>query len=149
MIFNFLKVYLGDSNSSLTVPLDQSLREKDIERERDKQRQRQTETDTDRERKISIYLCICPPVIQVVLRETDRLNMIFYFLKVYLGDSNRQPQSSRENLEWSKGKRLRETEKDRQNRQRFTEKRERDKCLFSFLLMIYFKRIKNDEVGTD
>ena len=24
----------------------------------------------------------------------------FYFLKVHLGDSNRQPQSSRENLEW-------------------------------------------------
>ena len=31
--------------------------------------------------------------------EREREFVIFYFLKVYLGDSNRQPQSSRENLE--------------------------------------------------
>ena len=32
-------------------------------------------------------------------KERERLNVIFIFLKVHLGDSNRQPQSSRENLE--------------------------------------------------
>ena len=36
----------------------------------------------------------------VIWWETKTLNVIFIFLKVHLGDSNRQPQSSRENLEW-------------------------------------------------
>ena len=35
------------------------------------------------------------------IRGTQReIERDFYFLKVHLGDSNRQPQSSRENLEW-------------------------------------------------
>ena len=34
------------------------------------------------------------------VREREReIERDFYFLKVHLGDSNRQPQSSRENLE--------------------------------------------------
>ena len=32
-------------------------------------------------------------------REREKLNVIFYFLKMHLGDSNRQPQPSREDLE--------------------------------------------------
>ena len=36
---------------------------------------------------------------QKSIRERECFNVIFIFLKVYLGDSNRQLQSSRENLE--------------------------------------------------
>ena len=54
----------------------------------------------------------------MVLRETDRLNMIFYFLKVYLGDS-RERHRERE--------RLRERERDKQ--------RERDRYIDIFMYL--------------
>ena len=51
---------------------------KERKRERDRETDRDRDMETERDREI----------------ERD-----FYFLKVHLGDSNRQPQSSRENLE--------------------------------------------------
>ena len=51
---------------------------RETERQRDRETERQRDRGTQRDREI----------------ERD-----FYFLKVHLGDSNRQPQSSRENLE--------------------------------------------------
>ena len=59
------------------------LRENETKREREKKREKERERQRETERQ----------------RERERLNVIFIFLKVHLGDSNRQPQSSRENLE--------------------------------------------------
>ena len=60
--------------------------------------------------------------------------MIFIFLKVYLGDSNRQPQSSRKNIEYtprpilpSRRERERENERKREREEEQAKERGKEK----------------------
>ena len=82
--------------SSVLITERQRDGQRDWQKERGRERDRETDSKTERytERQIE------RDRERDIQRDRERLNVIFFFLKVHLGDSNRQPQSSRENLEW-------------------------------------------------